>query len=95
MCQRVRTLQSNVIRGPADQNREITRLRGPVFFVDVVVGECPAIGRQRHALRLAGLEIYFCEVFQLFHAGAEPKRESCRRRVLRLPLDVVAFCFNL
>src|SRR5258708_34255000 len=67
MRQREFAVKLDVVGRTTDKNGELTCIRTPVVFLDVVERESPATEHDSHVPGLAWFQIYFCETLQLFH----------------------------
>src|SRR6266853_6180587 len=66
MRQREFAVKLDVVGRTTDKNGELTCIRTPVVFLDVVERESPATERDGRVPGLAWFQIYFCEPLQLF-----------------------------
>src|SRR5260370_26752990 len=65
MRQREFAVKLDVVGRTTDKNVELTCIRTPVAFFDIVERESPATERDSHVPGLAWFQIYFCEPLQL------------------------------
>src|SRR5258708_30161513 len=65
MRQREFAVKLDVVGRTTDKNGELTCIRTPVVFLDVVERESPATEHDSHVPGLAWFQIYFCEPLQL------------------------------